>query len=106
MLPIPTLPFSTGTPSPFPQSSSNGPNWPKIVVGTVAFGILLVGGVAILAIGIGLIAEDPPAGAFIGAGGAVLTALAIEGLYQTWDPLLPSTWPDHLIVPRFNFPGE
>jgi hypothetical protein len=74
------------------------PSTARLIVGTVGGGILLIAGIAVLAIGIGLFPEDPPAGAFIGGAGAVLAALSIEVIYYTWRPLLPASWPKHIFL--------
>ena len=74
------------------------PSAERLVIGTVGGGILLIAGIAILAIGVGLFAEDPPAGAFIAGAGAVLAALSVEVIYYTWRPLLPNSWPKHIFL--------
>jgi len=73
----------------------------KLVAGTILFGVLLAVGVAITAVGVGVTLEDP-FGIGVVAVGLVITAFAVEGLYQTWRPLLPSTWPENLIVQGFK----
>lgn len=73
-------------------------NRTRVVVGTIAGGVLLVDGVSTFAIGVGLFFEDPPARAFIAGAGVVLTVLSAEVLYQAWRPALPNSWPDHIII--------
>ncbi len=75
----------------------------RLVVGTVLFGVLLIAGVVTIVAGFGVSTHDPLGVAVI-AFGAVVAAFAVEGLYQIWRPLLPSTWPKNLIVEGFNIP--
>jgi hypothetical protein len=79
------------------SSSRVGDEPPPKWAGVVITGVFMVVGVALAAVGVGLMPADPPAGAFVTGAGVLLFFVAGEGVSRTLGSARPDWWPEHFL---------
>jgi hypothetical protein len=78
---------------PAEEAEAKPIKWIGVILGT----FLTLIGLIFAGLGFVLMAEDPPAGAFIGLAGTLLAVLGAEVVTQSLGDSRPSWWPEHII---------
>lgn len=106
---VPAAPTGPPEPDHIPRIDQIGQKWPDKSqsdpepvkpIGIIIGGSLVLIGAIMTGIGIALIPEEPPAGAFVSGAGVILAALGLEVITQSLGDLRPSWWPEHIINVR------